>query len=139
MPKKSLMSSMDLQDDYLGGALKRSFTVPWSQIPSNHEETEGNFDYTANLVRSDTGSFLTMSVKFAKEPEMVDIIRSACHMAIETLPEKGINELCAAIAEMLHYYSEEISLDSRHYLPAIDVQAAIAGPTYERTPFQIKE
>lgn len=102
-------------------------------------ETTGVRAYITNAVRPGTGAQVTVFATFVNSPEYSDVLRIACHQAIEMLTNEGVEELSVSLGEILEFYDYDNTMAKNTALPFLKSQPALKGSTYERVPFHIDE
>jgi len=112
---------------------------PWNQSRSpEFGETEAVSEHEVSWVRASTGAQVTLISKFPNTPEYYDVFRTACHYAIEYLPDEGLSELYVTLGEMIEFYNDRLEPWSKDLaLPKITTKSAIHGTKYERKPFYV--
>jgi hypothetical protein len=88
--------------------------------------------------RPETGSHLALSAFFEEgEPAHEDLVRIACHHAIEFVPNEGLSELCEFLGQLITFHADRASARPVGYLAATTTSPATWGDSYERDPFTI--
>ena len=140
-----LTSSTENQGGYSAGALTGDSMKPCGLLPS--------IDDTP-LSRSPSGKAFALtwgergwqtSISFAiyadetgaiARPPQVVYLRLLCHLLIDAIAEKGLQEASDYLKEMLDFYQPVASLPA---LPGPQIVAAEHGETYERPGFLFLE
>lgn len=115
--------------------------MQWNQTRSPKSgQTTGIKEYVAEWYRPGAGSYVSLNAIFEGEaPAYADVLRIACHHAIEQLPDDGLVELSQTLDEMLDYYTGKDLFRDAEALKLTSTEPAMEGASFVRDHFQLAE
>lgn len=141
MPSRNLIPSIALPDDYFAGSLQTDYITQWNPTRlSKAVQTTGIKEYRAEWYRPGAVAHVSLNAFFGDDgPEYADILRLACHHAIEHLPDEGLEELSETLDEMLGFYANRSVVKHYANLKLTTTEPVTTGASFVRDHFQIAD